>query len=192
MDNCNHLATTKMGRLLVVGNGSSKMANQEVQVASMMQSQSDIDANSIAGSYTISKVFLWAIPILGFIGTVLGISEAIGGFSTETSDPEKLKESISSVTGGLPQARAADADKTQQQASDQTRQANSAEKAEAAAGVGETEQDEQASDRDADGRRLWEGDSQSQPPEAESPDEQETPQSRDPSGARGGQLDLSG
>ena len=98
----------------------------------------------------------------------------------------------SSITGGLPQTRAADSDKTQQQASDQTRQANSAEKAEAAAGVGETEQDEQASDRDADGRRLWEGNPDDGPADSESPDERSTPQSRDPSGARGGNLDLSG
>ena len=98
----------------------------------------------------------------------------------------------SSVAGGLPQARAADADKTQQQASDQTRQANSSEKAEQAAGVGETEEDEQASDRDADGRRLWEGDPQADTPDTEPPSDDKTPQSRDPSGARGGNLDLSG
>jgi len=51
------------------------------EVASMMSSQSDIDANAIAGSYSLAKVFLWAIPIMGFIGTVLGIGSAIGDFA---------------------------------------------------------------------------------------------------------------
>jgi hypothetical protein len=98
----------------------------------------------------------------------------------------------SSVTGSLPQARTADAEKAQQQATDQARQANSDEKAERAAGVGETEQDEQASDRDADGRKLWEGDSGAEQSDSESPDAHQTPPSRDPSGDRGGNLDLSG
>lgn len=55
------------------------------EVAAMMSSQSDIDANAINGSYSLSKVFLWAIPIMGFIGTVLGIGAAIGEFA-ETLD----------------------------------------------------------------------------------------------------------
>jgi uncharacterized protein YbaR (Trm112 family) len=46
--------------------------------------------------------FLWAIPILGFIGTVQGLSTAVAALSMgDTSDPESLKASISSLTGGL-------------------------------------------------------------------------------------------
>lgn len=50
------------------------------EVGSVMQSQSDIDNNEVASSYTILNQFLWAIPILGFIGTVMGISLAVGEF----------------------------------------------------------------------------------------------------------------
>ncbi|MCB1233683.1 MAG: MotA/TolQ/ExbB proton channel family protein [Verrucomicrobiae bacterium] len=50
------------------------------EVAQMISSQSEVDANKVAGSYSLVKVFLWAIPIMGFIGTVLGIGAAIGGF----------------------------------------------------------------------------------------------------------------
>lgn len=50
------------------------------EVAQMLSSQSDVDAAKAAGSYSMVKVFLWAIPIMGFIGTVLGIGNAIGGF----------------------------------------------------------------------------------------------------------------
>jgi len=52
------------------------------EVAQMISSQSEVDANKVAGSYSIVKVFLWAIPIMGFIGTVLGIGQAIGGFGS--------------------------------------------------------------------------------------------------------------
>ncbi|MFG0334633.1 MAG: MotA/TolQ/ExbB proton channel family protein [Maioricimonas sp. JB049] len=74
------------------------------EVAARLSSQSDIDANSVASSYTLLKVFIWAIPILGFIGTVIGISSAVGGFSgslNSSADMDALKESLNSVTGGL-------------------------------------------------------------------------------------------
>ncbi len=74
------------------------------EVASTLTSQSDIDAGSVESSYTILKVFIWAIPILGFIGTVIGISDAVAGFSGNletSSDPQALKESLNNITGGL-------------------------------------------------------------------------------------------
>lgn len=72
------------------------------EVTSLFQGQSEVDANRIAGSYALVKVFLWAIPILGFVGTVLGLSFAIAGFgAADMSDMEGLSASISMVTGGL-------------------------------------------------------------------------------------------
>ncbi|MCA9004662.1 MAG: MotA/TolQ/ExbB proton channel family protein [Planctomycetaceae bacterium] len=74
------------------------------EVSSRLQSQSEIDATAVDSSYTILKVFIWAIPILGFIGTVIGISAAVGGFSggmDNATDISALKESLGSVTGGL-------------------------------------------------------------------------------------------
>ena len=53
---------------------------------------------------TLIKAFLWAIPLLGFIGTVIGISSAIGGFAATTdsaADMDALKTAINGVTGGL-------------------------------------------------------------------------------------------
>lgn len=49
-------------------------------------------------------MFIWAIPILGFIGTVIGISNAVGGFSgtlDQAQDIEVLKDSLNAVTMGL-------------------------------------------------------------------------------------------
>jgi biopolymer transport protein ExbB/TolQ len=74
------------------------------EVVNMMTSQSDIDAGAVHSSYSVVKVFIWAIPILGFIGTVLGISNAVGGFSgalDQAQDIEVLKTSLNGVTSGL-------------------------------------------------------------------------------------------
>jgi biopolymer transport protein ExbB/TolQ len=74
------------------------------EVANMMSSQSEIDYSAIVGSYTLVKAFLWAIPILGFIGTVIGISTAIGGFAGTigaSADMEALTSGINGVIGGL-------------------------------------------------------------------------------------------
>ena len=72
------------------------------EVAAFLDTQSDLDANRSAGSYSLIKVFLWAIPILGFIGTVMGLSVAVGSLAMgDTADPEALKSSINSLTGGL-------------------------------------------------------------------------------------------
>lgn len=55
------------------------------EVAQMLSSQSEVDAAKVGGSYAMVKVFLWAIPIMGFIGTVIGIGGAIGGFGAVLS-----------------------------------------------------------------------------------------------------------
>ncbi len=74
------------------------------EVASRLASQSEIDATSVESSYTMLRVFIWAIPILGFIGTVIGISGAVAGFSgslDQAQDLAVLKSSRNNVTGGL-------------------------------------------------------------------------------------------
>ncbi len=72
------------------------------EVSGMLSAQSNIDSARIGGSYSLVKVFLWAIPILGFIGTVLGLSVAIGSIDlSNMSDMEKVMKSFGSVTSGL-------------------------------------------------------------------------------------------
>jgi biopolymer transport protein ExbB/TolQ len=70
----------------------------------MLASQAEIDASAVESSYSILKVFIWAIPILGFIGTVIGIGNAVGGFSTSLKGIQEIalvKDSLGSVTLGL-------------------------------------------------------------------------------------------
>ena len=72
------------------------------EIATFLSTQSDIDANRSSGSYSLLKVFLWAIPILGFIGTVLGLSIAVSSLAMgDTGNPDALKSSINNLTGGL-------------------------------------------------------------------------------------------
>ena len=55
-------------------------------------------------SYSFPRILVWAIPLLGFIGTVIGISRAVSGFSgflEQAGDVEQIKEGIGTVTGGL-------------------------------------------------------------------------------------------
>lgn len=100
-----------------------------------------------------------------------------------------------SVAGGLPQIRSAETGRAEKQSADQARQTKSEQKAESAAGVGETAQDEKTSDRDADGRKLWEAPTEQADEANEAAEDavaHEPPQSKDPTGTSGGQIDLSG
>ncbi len=76
------------------------------EVAQMITAQSEVDAAKVSSSYSMVKVFLWAIPIMGFIGTVLGIGSAIGGFGAvfgagEGGDMSQIKEPLLDVLGSM-------------------------------------------------------------------------------------------
>ena len=73
-------------------------------VIEMLESQAQNDEDHMESSYTILRGFIWGIPVLGFIGTVLGLSSAIGGFGevlAKTSNVGALAEHLKGVTGGL-------------------------------------------------------------------------------------------
>jgi len=71
-------------------------------VREMMVSQSEIDSARIGGSYALVRAFLWGIPLLGFIGTVVGLSQAIGGMNfANVEDVGKIVGAINNVTSGL-------------------------------------------------------------------------------------------
>ena len=92
------------------------------------------------------------------------------------------------------QARSSDVERAARDATIQQRQAQSEAKAEAAAGIGQTDGEEhQTAERDADGRRLWEetfGNRQDSPDAAAEGVEQR--QSKDTTGDAGKRLDLTG
>jgi hypothetical protein len=59
----------------------------------------DNDAVTRENGFALVRFITWAVPILGFLGTVIGITGAIGGVT-----PEVLEESLSTVTDGLSEA----------------------------------------------------------------------------------------
>jgi biopolymer transport protein ExbB/TolQ len=72
--------------------------------AAVSQAEGDADALGLGSSFSLLKVLIWAIPILGFIGTVVGIGDAVVGFSASIEGAEQIatiKSSLGDVTAGL-------------------------------------------------------------------------------------------
>jgi biopolymer transport protein ExbB/TolQ len=73
-------------------------------VGEILKAQAESDEGASETSYSLVSGFIWAIPVLGFIGTVLGLSDAIGHFSTvlqQADDISQIKGSLQNVTSGL-------------------------------------------------------------------------------------------
>ena len=73
-------------------------------VDDILRSQGEHDESGMETSYSLVRGFIWGIPVLGFIGTVLGLSQAVGGFGEvlgNSREISQLVESLKIVTGGL-------------------------------------------------------------------------------------------
>lgn len=95
----------------------------------------------------------------------------------------------------LSQAKGSEAERAANETASQKGKATNESKADAASGIGETDgEGHEAHDRDADGRRLWEGSPQTDLADDAGEDHASPPprQSKDASGESGGALDLSG
>lgn len=104
---------------------------------------------------------------------------------------------ISSLAASpLAQNASSEVDRNRQEAANQARQADSDLKAIKASGVGDPDESQEAGDRDADGRRLWEVQDEAQELLAETEHHEEEPPKNlkglDPTGQTGGILDISG
>lgn len=100
---------------------------------------------------------------------------------------------VGSAAGApLAKTSGSEAERSQKENSASQRLDDSQEKSERAAGIGTTEQDQGTSDRDADGRRLWEASPQKQKQDPGQPENQSEHVSKDPSGNTGNKLDLTG
>jgi biopolymer transport protein ExbB/TolQ len=74
------------------------------EAVDVLRAQAERDEAAVESSFSMLRVFIWAIPILGFIGTVLGIGQSVGGFSESVAaaaDLDVMKDSIGTVTSGL-------------------------------------------------------------------------------------------
>lgn len=81
------------------------LATKDVgRVGSWMGSEASRDNAMSDLTYTLARTMMWAIPILGFIGTVQGLSSAVGGFGdflSGAADLAAIKGAIADVTIGL-------------------------------------------------------------------------------------------
>jgi biopolymer transport protein ExbB/TolQ len=74
------------------------------EVNDLVQYQADIDMSSMESSFSFLNLLIWAHPIVGFLGTVVGIGGAIGGFSSvieSAVEIDAIKGALQVVTGGL-------------------------------------------------------------------------------------------
>lgn len=99
---------------------------------------------------------------------------------------------ISSLAATPVSQRSSDVEKTQTATAEKSHADAAAVYAEQASGIGETKEESPTSDRDADGRRVWEFEAKKKQEAAEQSLAPTAGQSIDPTGAAGGQLDLSG
>jgi hypothetical protein len=101
---------------------------------------------------------------------------------------------LSSTAGtALSQATGSDTERTQKEGVSQRRSADADQHAEKSAGIGQTEQDQQTGERDADGRRLWEqAVVPKKAPETAAESDGDSRQSKDATGQSGTKLDLVG
>lgn len=98
---------------------------------------------------------------------------------------------VSAAGSPLAQSKGSELERTQNEVAGQERKTEVGRQAENAAGIGAADGDNhETSERDADGRRLWEAPPHAQP--ADSADGREPLRAKDPTGQSGGRLDLSG
>lgn len=101
-----HLAFTtsivlsRMERIL----GMWLATKDQGRVSGWASAESGRDTSFSDQSFALSRVLIWAIPILGFIGTVQGLGSAVAGFADFLSGEAELsaiKGAIAQVTIGL-------------------------------------------------------------------------------------------
>lgn len=89
---------------IMIAISNLKNLGRVADVDDILRSQAEHDESAMETSYSLVRGFVWAIPVFGFIGTVLGLSEAIGGFSSvleATQDVSEIVGALKGVTAGL-------------------------------------------------------------------------------------------
>jgi len=94
------MVTSRLSRIFnaYILSGSRKI------VTELALDDSSFYLSASESSYALPRILVWAIPLLGFIGTVLGISQAVNGFNgflDNTAEVDQIKEGIGTVTSGL-------------------------------------------------------------------------------------------
>jgi biopolymer transport protein ExbB/TolQ len=81
-----------------------KLLGSAEKVDDILKYQGEVDAAEVDSSYNHLRFLIAIVPILGFLGTVIGISLAVSGFSgviNVSEDMEQVKTALGGVTVGL-------------------------------------------------------------------------------------------
>ena len=83
-----------------------RINNNPSDVSDVLNSVAKTDSAIIDSSYIYLKFMIWAIPVLGFIGTIMGMTKAMGSFDLILKGINKvgllgIKESLGQVSSGL-------------------------------------------------------------------------------------------
>jgi biopolymer transport protein ExbB/TolQ len=74
-------------------------------VDDVLASRGDQDESSMDSGYTVLRGFIWAIPVLGFIGTVVGLTQAMAKFgdamAAAGTDVSEITARLKTVLDGL-------------------------------------------------------------------------------------------
>jgi biopolymer transport protein ExbB/TolQ len=74
----------------IVSNRSTRHLNDELKY------QSEKDADAQYEGYSLVRIIIWATPMLGFLGTVMGITQALGDLATQ-----QLGDDLNAAMQGL-------------------------------------------------------------------------------------------
>ena len=94
---------------VMMGLRSARNTGRIAETDTVIESIAESDESIMESGYTIVRGFIWAIPVIGFIGTIIGLTVAIGNFasilpdpgSTAALDPARLTSGLGNVIGGL-------------------------------------------------------------------------------------------
>lgn len=71
----------------------------------LLQQQLYSDEERVRAGYSLVRTFIWALPVIGLLGTVAGVAVAVGGFAEflrgDIEDVAVIKLSLVNVTAGL-------------------------------------------------------------------------------------------
>jgi hypothetical protein len=75
------------------------------RTAQYARQQADLDALISDSTFRRNRLFIWAMPLGGFVGTVFGVAAGIGGFSAflqqATVTADQIKMQVGEITTGL-------------------------------------------------------------------------------------------
>jgi biopolymer transport protein ExbB/TolQ len=71
-----------------------RVSHDSASVANVLNSESDAAQIEVESSFTPIRIFAWTIPLLGLIGTVLGIGQALGDFAVFLATGSQKQEAI--------------------------------------------------------------------------------------------------